>query len=133
MRPRPLRYLDSEKGRDGIVRHWYFRRNGQRWPLPGDPNNSQEASAEYWRLRAATEPEQEGKRRAAHAPGSWGALTAAYFASPEFKNRAPAQWRRSSGTRGERKLPNVPRPTVPNRQERLEIPMSIESGPLTFC
>jgi hypothetical protein len=30
-----LKYLDQQKGRGGKPSHWYVRRNGRRFPLPG--------------------------------------------------------------------------------------------------
>jgi len=52
-----LDFVNVRRGRDGVVRHWYFRRNGRRWRLPGDPSTNDEAAAEYSgcaRKRAAT-------------------------------------------------------------------------------
>jgi len=49
-----LDFVNVQRGRDGVVRHWYFRRNGRRWPLPGNPYTDAEAAAEYWRLHKET-------------------------------------------------------------------------------
>ena len=39
-----LRFIDAQRGRDGDrERYWYFRRNGRRWRLPGNPAKSQSA------------------------------------------------------------------------------------------
>ena len=44
-----LPFIDVQRARDGHVRFWYFRRNGCRWRLPGDPL-SEAFAAEYQRL-----------------------------------------------------------------------------------
>jgi hypothetical protein len=81
------RYIKPERGRDGRVRYWYFRRNGRRWRLPGEPGTG-EFEARYQELLEATAP--AAPTLGAHAPGTFGALVDDYFAAPEFKDRKPA-------------------------------------------
>ena len=50
-----LPFVDAQKGRNGRVRYWYFRRSGRRWRLPGEPL-SHAFMEEYRRLCAATVP-----------------------------------------------------------------------------
>ena len=59
-----LRFVNVQRGRDGVVRHWYFRRNGRRWRLPGNPYSDANARAEYTRL------EQETNKESAPAAGT---------------------------------------------------------------
>jgi len=80
-----LPFVDAQRGRDGRVRYWYFRRGGRRWRLAGKPG-SPAFMADYWRLCAATEPAQTGTPRT-NPPGSFGALAKDYFASLEFRER----------------------------------------------
>src|SRR5262245_2851055 len=82
-----LPYVNAQRGRDGRVLYFYFRRNGRRWRLPGPPL-SEEFMAEYRRLRAATESAQ-GATLASVLPGSFAALIQDYFASPEFRSTKP--------------------------------------------
>src|SRR5262245_61748838 len=82
-----LQYVKPERGRDGRVRYWYFRRNGRRWRLPGEPM-SPEFMAEYHRLVAATGPARPGGNGEL-LPGSFGALVTDYLASPEFREKRP--------------------------------------------
>jgi integrase len=87
MRAQRLPYLDKEKGRDGTVKHWYFRYKNMRWPLPGDPHNSKEANDAYWRLRTTVAGNAKAPpQKAGHAAGSWGALTDDFFKSAELQN-----------------------------------------------
>jgi hypothetical protein len=107
-----LRYVKPERGRDGVVRHWYFRRNGRRWPLPGTPL-SEEFMAEYRRLLAETGTTPQARLAGApHAPGSFGRLVADYFQSGEFKQlgeRTKAEYRRVLEGLAERHGPNLVR------------------------
>ena len=85
-----LPYVNKQRGRDGRIRY-YFRRDGRRWRLPGEPL-SEEFMAEYWRLRAATEP--RSPLRPALLPGSFAALVADYLASKtEFGEKKPSTQR----------------------------------------
>src|SRR5262245_20108086 len=85
-RPRELPiYADRKKDRKG---QWlyYFRRNGQLWRLP--PLASLDFAVEYQRIlvltsKATTTEGPEDKRD--YAPGTFGMLINAYFASSEFK------------------------------------------------
>jgi integrase len=94
-----LPYLDPQRGRDGRVAHWYFRRGGRRWPLPGDPA-SPEFAVEYQRLLQLTEPGEQAAApidRRTYGPGSFGRLVNDYLASGNFKKRKPstaAEYRR---------------------------------------
>ena len=93
------RFVNEQRGRDGRVRHWYFRRNGRRWRLPGDPDSDASASEEYWRLRKETDRDSGPAVGAAdrHAPGSFGALVRDYLASGTFREKRPstqAEYRR---------------------------------------
>jgi enterobacteria phage integrase len=86
-----LRYVDAQRGRDGRVQHYYFRRNGRRWVLPGKPL-SEEFMEEYRRLVDATTPGVMGEAPAdkrTYPPGSFGALINDYLDSGEFKDNKP--------------------------------------------
>ena len=95
-----LPFVDAQRGRDGMVKYWYFRRNGRRWRLPGTPL-SEEFMREYRRLVVKTDASshpQSGK--SPHGPGSFGTLVRDYFASGEFKQlkeRTKAEYRRVCG------------------------------------
>jgi integrase len=86
-----LRFVEEQKGRDGRVAYWYFRRGGRRWRLPGEPLSA-EFLAEYRQLLATTEPVAAPDPRN-HTPGSFGALADDYFGSPEFRDRQPSTQR----------------------------------------
>ena len=94
-----LRYVEVQRGRDGKTRYWYFRRNGCRWRLPGDPL-SEAFAAEYRHLLQHTNanaPSAAPIDRRAYVPGSFGALVADYFRSANFKDVKPstrAEYRR---------------------------------------
>jgi integrase len=82
-----LPYVKPERNRKGHVHYWYFRRNGRRWRLPGEPLSEEFVSA-YQRLLEATAPAQP--TRTGYPPKSFGALALDYFASPEFRELKPA-------------------------------------------
>jgi Phage integrase family len=91
-----LPYVEVQRGRDGRVRYWYFRRNGVRWPLPSDPL-SEVFMAEYHRLKALTDARPDAHERRGHPPGSFGALVRDYLGSGSFKEkkqRTAAEYRR---------------------------------------
>jgi hypothetical protein len=46
-----LPYVNAQRGRDGRARYYYFRRDGRRWRLPGEPMSSK-FMEEYRRLLA---------------------------------------------------------------------------------
>ena len=81
-----LRYVKTERDRQGRVRYRYFRRNGRRWRLPAEPTSAA-FMAEYQRLLASTHPPRA--TRGEHPPGSVSALARDYYASPEYRNRKP--------------------------------------------
>ena len=94
-----LDFVNVQRGRDGVVRHWYFRRNGRRWPLPGNPYTDAEAAAEYWRLHKETDggnkPIAGTSQR--HGSGSFGGLVRDYLASGSFREKkasTQAEYRR---------------------------------------
>jgi integrase len=87
-----LRFVDVQRGRNGRVEFYYFRRARIRWPLPGQPL-SEEFMGEYRRLLAATEPAAPTDGPRAYGPGSFGALLTDYLASPKFLNRAASTQR----------------------------------------
>jgi integrase len=82
------------------VRHWYFRRNGRRWPLPGNPYTDAEAAAEYWRLHKETDRGDDDPIAGTaqrHGAGSCGALVRDYLASGSFREKkasTQAEYRR---------------------------------------
>jgi integrase len=93
------RFVNEQRGREGTVRYWYFRRDGRRWRLPGNPETDADASAEYWRLRKETDRDSAPTIGAAdrHASGSFGALVRDYLASGTFREKRPstqAEYRR---------------------------------------
>ncbi len=93
-----LDYVDVQKDRCGRRTYYYFRRNGRRWQLPGEPF-SDEFMTEYWRLLEATRPAAAMGPidRRAYTPGSFGALINDYLQSASFKQKKPrtqAEYRR---------------------------------------
>ena len=94
-----LRFVNVQRGRDGVVRHWYFRRNGRRWRLPGNPYSDANARAEYTRLEQETDKESAPAAGTAdrYATGSFGALVRDYLSSGTFREKKPstrAEYRR---------------------------------------
>ena len=83
-----LRFVDAQRGRDGRVRYWYFRRNGRRWRLPGEPG-------EVGNLHGGVRPSAGGHQPGAAVRGAvaaglvWGA-GGRLLRSPEFKDRKPS-------------------------------------------
>jgi hypothetical protein len=100
-----LPFVNAQRGRDGLVRYWYFRRGGRRWRLPGTPLSA-EFMQEYWRLRGETDGSaQSQSERPHHGPGSFGALVKDYLGSGQFKElkeRTKAEYRRVLETLAER-------------------------------
>jgi integrase len=86
-----LPYCKPERGRDGVVRYWYFRRHGRRWRLPGEPLSA-EWLAEYSRLKAETEP-QPAVASITPIPGSLKEVAVSYYSSPEYRNLKPKSQR----------------------------------------
>jgi len=85
-----LPYVKPERDRQGRIKYWYFRRNGRRWRLPGEPL-SEEWLAAYSRLKVETDATaRPATERTAYPPKSFGALALDYYASPEFRDRKPA-------------------------------------------
>jgi len=82
-----LRYVNAQKGRDGKVRHYYFRRHGIRHPLPGEPL-SDEFMATYKALLEAPEPKDVAPPAdlRLYPTGTWGAVVYDYYGSATFKN-----------------------------------------------
>ncbi len=86
-----LPFLDVGRDRHGRVKYIYFRRNGRRWDLPGQPG-SEEWMAEYRRLVAETAPRQGAEPptdRSAYPRGTFGALVNDFLASSQFKTKKP--------------------------------------------
>jgi integrase len=81
-----LPFVDARRDRHGQVMYYYFRRNGRLWRLPGAPLSA-EFMAAYNALIETTKPVRAEGTPGAYASGTFGALVAAYFKSPEFKNR----------------------------------------------
>ena len=83
-----LPFVDVQRGPNG-TRHYYFRRNKQRWPLRGEPL-SEAFLEEYRRLLAETESGKGAappKDRRAFGSGSFGALVSDYLASGDFRQK----------------------------------------------
>jgi integrase len=84
-----LKFVSVQRGRNGTV-HYYFRRNGRRWPLPrpGDPP-SEEFLREYRWLVDETERAAGvvGPADRRFAPGTFGALINDYLGSGDFRDR----------------------------------------------
>jgi integrase len=123
-----LPYVNAQRARAGRLRYWYFRRNGRRWRLPGEPF-SPAFMAEYQRLLAATEsssPTSPGEL----PPGSFGAVVLDYLASPEFRTKRPSTQRvyrlvleRLAGMHGHKPIALLERRHVKAwRNERSETP-----------
>jgi hypothetical protein len=77
-----LPYVRSYKNRHGTV-YFYYRRDGKRWPLRGEPG-SEEFLAAYNKLNNGFHP--PGKA----AEGTLGHLVETYYASPEFAQLQPS-------------------------------------------
>jgi integrase len=89
MAPLKLKFVDVQRDRHGRAVFCYFRRNGRRWRLPGEPG-SPEFLAEYSRLKAATEPAQSPTHQG-RITGSFGALVDQFFADREaFGQKRPS-------------------------------------------
>jgi len=84
-----LDYLDKQRDRHGRVRYCYFRRNGRRRKLPGEPGSVEFMEA-YHKALAETVP---GKPQEPHPPKSLGALIDKYLVSPEFRDLKPRSQR----------------------------------------
>jgi len=86
-----LRLVKPEKDRNGRL-YYYFRRNGRRWRLPGEPW-SDEFMAEYRRLLTETSarpaPEEPVADRRDYPRGTFGRLVYDYLASATFKEKKP--------------------------------------------
>jgi hypothetical protein len=95
-----LPYVEVKRNRQGKPTYWYFRRNGGRWPLPGEPL-SEEFAAEYKRLMALTDAEATSVPgpidKRTYGPGTFGALVAEYLRSAAYravKASTAAEYRR---------------------------------------
>jgi integrase len=97
-----LQFVKPEKDRLGRP-YYYFRRNGRRWRLHGEPL-SEEFMAQYWRLvektnaSSAPPPEPHQDRRD-YPRGTFGRLVCDYLATARFKRLKPrtkAEYRRVS-------------------------------------
>ena len=86
-----LPYINVQRGRDGRVRHWYFRRHGHRWALPGEPL-SWAFMEEYQRLLTETDKPAANPPadRRSYASGSFGLLVNEYLASAEYREKKPS-------------------------------------------
>ena len=80
-----LRYVKRYKDRHGRWR-CYFRARGHSAALPADINSP--AFHEAYAAALTRLEDQAPASRAAHGPGSFGALVKAYLASPDFKKLA---------------------------------------------
>lgn len=84
-------FINAQRDRTGRVKYYYFRRNGQRWRLPGDPT-SEAFMAKYRELLAATDKVSAQVDhpidRRSYLPGSFGALINDYLSSGAFKEKA---------------------------------------------
>lgn len=89
-----LPYCKPERDRHGRIAYWYFRRNGRRWRLPGEPLSA-EWLAEYARLKAETDAEPKAQKAEDIKPrrGSFRAVVMAYMRSPEWRNLKPSSQR----------------------------------------
>lgn len=81
-----LKYVNAFEDRAGLVRY-YFRRNGNSYPLPAD-ETSREFLAEHQRLLLLTDPVVLPQKVAAK-PGTFADLTQRYYASAGFQDMAP--------------------------------------------
>jgi integrase len=94
-----LTHINVQRDRSRRVRYYYFRRNGRRWRLPGEPL-SEEFMAEYRRLLAESTSSGQASAtadRRTYPAGSFGALVNDYLASGAFKEKKPstkAEYRR---------------------------------------
>ena len=96
-----LPHVKPERDRHGRIAYWYFRRNGRRWRLPGEPL-SEEFMEEYRRLLKETEPREPDVEAPIdpqrYPPRSFGRLISEYLDSAAFKTnlrkRTKAEYRR---------------------------------------
>jgi integrase len=123
-----LPYVNAQRDRDGRPKYWYFRRNGRRWRLPGEPFSAA-FMAEYQRLLAVTGPTMSAPAGES-PPGSFGAVVIDYLASPEFKAKKPTTQRlyrmvleRLTGMHGNKPIALLERRHIKAwRNERSETP-----------
>ena len=91
-----LKYVDRQRDRHGRVAYYYFRRNGRRWELHGEPL-SERFMAEYRRLLLETDARPDVTHRTVYQRGTLGALVHEYLKSAVFKEKKPrtaAEYRR---------------------------------------
>jgi integrase len=92
-----LKYVDRQRDRHGRVAYYYFRRNGRRWELRGEPLSDQ-FMAEYRRLLLETDVARpDVSHRTVYQRGTLGALVHEYLKSAVFKekkSRTAAEYRR---------------------------------------
>lgn len=84
----PLKYVNVQRDRNGRVKYHYFRRNGKRQRLPGEPGSVEFAEAYQALLNAkagtCADPIADGRN---YPTGSFGALIVDYLASASFKEK----------------------------------------------
>ena len=84
-----LPYVKPERDRHGRIVYWYFRRNGRRWRLDGEPL-SEEFMHVYYRLLAETDAGVSAAPpadRRDYPRGSFGCLIHDYLGSGQFKTK----------------------------------------------
>lgn len=101
-----LAYVLAYKDRHGRQRY-YYRRDGQRFPLPGLPGEA--AFMDAYQLAAATFSSLEPLRSLAPTPGTFDALAVAYYRSAQFVSLSAAtqrtyrhaidRWRKEHGAK----------------------------------
>jgi integrase len=88
-----LPYIEVQRDRNGKPIYWYFRRNGRRWKLPGQPL-TEEFATEYQHLKTYTDGLTAASVEApidkrTYAPGSFGALASDYLGCGNYKQLKP--------------------------------------------
>lgn len=84
-----LKFVNTQRDRQGQIAYFYFRRNGRRWRLPGKPGEVAFAE-EYSRLLAETSAAPDagsGPDRKSYPRGSFGALVNEYLSTANYREK----------------------------------------------
>jgi integrase len=81
-----LRYVHAFVDKTGRVR-CYFRHQGKRWPLPGEPGST-EFTARYDELRRDCIKPEPGRGNVAFGPNTLGSVIEKFLASDDFTSKA---------------------------------------------
>ena len=84
-----LRFVNAQRDRNGRVRYYYFRRNGARQRLPGEPSSEEFIATYQALLHAKCELSADPAHDRRHyQAGTFGALVNSYLTSASFGEKA---------------------------------------------